>query len=164
MGTSPWPCPSTPGGRPAGTPGRTAWAVSQSVTGSKLSLAVPATGTLVVTKLCLSRQIFVTTHMSLSRQRFCLDKHTFLSRQKKCFVCDKSMPVTTKLLLPQNSVCHDKSFVVTKVWALQKYSVVTNSFFFWQQIFCYDKHAFVMTKDIFCHDQHVFVMTNMCLL
>ena len=58
----------------------------------------------------------------------------FLSTQT-CVCCDK-----THLLSWQKYACHDKTFVATNT--------------------C----TFVVTKDMFCHDKHMFVMTKVSLV
>ena len=106
----------------------------------------------VMTKL-LSWQIFVVTNMCLSRQRLCLDKHTFVTT-KDMFCCDKQLLVVTevclfchdKIMLVAANICHDK-IVVTKIFCLDKHN------FLWQN-FCHNKHTFVMTRD-----KHNFLLT-----
>ena len=74
--------------------------------------------TFVMTKLCLSWQIFVTTNVLLW-QMFCCDHHTF---------------VTTN-----NLFCHDKHmFVMTSKWPVVS----------WQTHVCLNKHVFVATKPL----------------
>ena len=58
--------------------------------------------------------------------KFCCDKHVFLSRQK--YACDK-------YLSGQNYVCHGKTFVAANKCLSQ-------------QKFCCDKHMFVLTNII----------------
>ena len=55
----------------------------------------------------------------LSQQRFCHDKHVFVSTiaclsRQNVFFCDKYMLVAAKLLLRQNYVCRDK-YVLLKL-------------------------------------------------
>ena len=67
--------------------------------------------------------MFAMTRIFLSQQRFCCDKHTFVTT-KDVFCCDKHTFVTT-----EDVFCCDKhSFVTTK------------------DVFCCDKHMFVVTN------------------
>ena len=107
---------------------------------------------LVTTKL-LSRHIFVATNMCLSQQRFCLDKHTFVTT-KDVFCCDKQLLVVTKVCLLQ------QISVMTKL-SWQKYFVVTNIIFSWQN-FCHNKHTFVVTRDNFFATKHLSQQAYFC--
>ena len=62
----------------------------------------------------------------LSQQKFCRDKHMFVSKSN-IFCCNKIMLVVTKLLSWQNYVCHNNTFVVIKL-------------LLWQAYFCRDKN------------------------
>ena len=59
---------------------------------------------------CRDETNFVGTNMCLSRQNFCLDKHTFVAT-KDVFCRDKHVFVATKVCLSrQTSFCRDKYF------------------------------------------------------
>ena len=126
--------------------------------------------TSVVTKLCLSWQMFYhdrylsqQTHVSCDKSF--VSTSILLLRQKTCFVmtnpclswqkcaCQNKTFVATKLCLSQ------QIFVVTNILLWQKYFVMTNSFS--QQNFCHNKHNFVTTKDVFCRNKHLFVVTKL---
>ena len=98
--------------------------------------------------------IFVTTNTFLSRQtRVCHNKHIFCH--------NKSMLVTTKLLLPQNDVCRDKylswqKFLTKDVFCHDNHVCLS------QQNFCEDKIMFVATKVL--SRQKYFVATNIILI
>ena len=83
-------------------------------------------------KLCLSQQnIFVMTNIVLSQQKFCHDKHTFVTticHDKNNFVAtkvkswqvyfcrDKRLALSWQTCLSQQThVCHDKTFVATQI-------------------------------------------------
>ena len=92
-----------------------AWMAS----GHGLSLAETATSIIFVATKVLSRQIFVATNITLSRQKFCRDKHTFVAT-KHVFCRNKSMLVN----------------LFTKRLSRQAYFVATKDVFF------RDKHVF----------------------
>ena len=76
-----------------------------------------------VTKVCLLQQIFVVTKIGLSWQRFCRDKHTFVTT-KDFFCHDKHV------------FFRDKTFVVTKMILM---AAPTNNSFggcLWKVVFC----------------------------
>ena len=81
-----------------------------------------------VSKIGLLPQIFVSANIILSWQKRCHDKRTFVET-KHVFCHNKGMLVATTLLLWQNYVCCDKSFVMTSI-------------------------LFVATKDLFCCDKN----------
>ena len=97
-------------------------------------------------------QIFL-SWQSLSWQKFCCNKHAFVTT-KDVFchnkrVChSKSKLVVTKLLLQQNYFCHDEknclsfqSFVMTSIFCHDKRCVLSR-----QTHVCLNKHVFVVTK------------------
>ena len=106
----------------------------------------------------------------------CHDKH--MCHDKTCR--NKSILVTTKLLLRQTYFCCDKGFVVTniifvatKVLSHQAFSLWQNTSFVMTKVclsrqnfvttnMCLSWQVFVATK-IFCHDKHNFVVTNVLL-
>ena len=118
---------------------------------------------IVMTKICLSQQkyachykiMFVLTNMCLLWQNFWNDKYLsqqiILSWQKFC--CDKHTFVTT---IEQTRVCHDKTCLLP--W--QKYACHDRIMFVMTNI-CLNK-CFVRRKD-FCRNKS-FVMTNACFL
>ena len=87
---------------------------------------------------------------SCHEYHFCRDRsflYVFVST-KHVFCCDKSMLAAAKLLLRQNYVCRDKTFVVTDTCLSQQaYEcfVMTN-----RQNVCCDKSMFVATNT--CHN------------
>ena len=95
----------------------------------------------VATKLYLLQTHVCHDKSKLSQQKFCCDKHTFITTKDMfcrdthvCFCCDKSKFVVTKHMLQQNYVCHNK--------------------------ICHNKHTFVETKDMICRRKLTFVTTN----
>ena len=80
-----------------------------------------------------------------------LPQVSFLSRQ-------------TSVCLTKHVLCCNKSMLVTKEVLLlsqRKYFVMTNIILLGQN-FCHT-HTFVVTKDVFCRNKHVFVVTKVCL-
>ena len=72
------------------------------------------------------------TNIILLRQKFCHDKHTFVTTNTLCFVAtkhmfcrDKNMLVVTKRLSQQTLVCCDKSFVAASILFHDKMFVAT---------------------------------------
>ena len=95
------------------------------------------------------------THMCLSQQMFCYNKHNF---------------VVTKVLSWQAYFCHDKTFVTRKmilvaapasdrIWqGVVRIDTLVHQ---WQSVFRV-YHSFIMTKYA-CRDKRVFVATNVLL-
>ena len=105
----------------------------------------------------------------LSWQKFCHDKHVFVTT-KHVFCGDKSMLVTTTCLLRHN-------FVATGILMLGQKTcfVMTNTCLSRQKYACHDKIIFVVTKSYvatniifsrqnFSHDKPTFVTTKMILV
>ena len=94
-------------------------------------------------------------------QKFCHNKHMFVMT-KHIFCCEKSMFAKTKCLSWQNYVCYDKIFLSQQNFGCKFFVVVTNTCLLQQKI-CHDKHTFVARKDVFCCDKHMFIMTKVSL-
>ena len=72
------------------------------------------------------------------------------------------MLVTTKLLSPQNYVCHDKHIFVTTIFVTTTH--ICHKYLLQQTEFCRNKSfvvSFVVTKHIFCYDKSRLVMTKL---
>ena len=92
--------------------------------------------TFVATNICRDEHVFV----CLSRHRFCLDKHTFVAT-KDVF------------LLRQKYACQDNTFVAKEICLSRPTFIVT-------QVLSRQAMLLSRTKDIFCRDKHVFVVTT----
>ena len=99
--------------------------------------------------------IFVMTNI-LSQQRCVFhNKHVFVMT-KHVFCHDKSMLGVTKLLLWQNYVCHDKSFIVTDICHNKHMFLVTKAFS-QQAYFCWDKRHVLSWQTHVCCDKSMHV-------
>ena len=97
----------------------------------------------------------------LSKQKFCRNKHVFVMTNA-CLSLQNMSFVTTKVCLLWQKNCRDKIlFVATKLLSWQIF-VTTNTCLL-RQKFCHGKHTSVVTVDVFCHDKHKFVMTKVSL-
>ena len=96
----------------------------------------------------------------MSPQKCCHDKHVFVAT-KHFFCHNKNMLITRKLLLWQNYVCHDKTFVATDI-CLNKHNFVATKVLSWQGYFCCNKRHVLLRQTHVC-DKHVFVATNFLL-
>ena len=94
------------------------------------------------------KQMFVTTHLILLRQKFCCNKHTFVTTNS-CLSWQNMAFVMTKVCLSQQNICCDKI-----VWHDKRFGATT--------IFCDDK-SFVTTSILLLRQKTCFVMANTCL-
>ena len=90
---------------------------------------------------------------SCHKCNFCGDKSFVMTNT--CFCHDKSMLVT--------NICHDKIMFVTAKLLSQQTNICHNRSFVATNMFCPDKHNFVMSSIFLSLKQTRFVMTNTSL-
>ena len=130
---------------------------------STAQVLLAGAATTIIFVMTKDKRVFVGTNMCLSRQN-------------TSFVATKVMFITTKLLSPQNYVCHDKTFVATKLCVTEwpgSFTCLSRQNFHHQKndtciIFSWKQTCFVATKllsrqNYVCREQN-FVATKMILV